>query len=299
MWRSLRGALPPRRVGGFLNAAANGPGMKVGIVAQKGNDRAAALVDRLDDHLRDAGVTTWIDAATAEALGVEGVDVSAMDDCDLVVSVGGDGTFLFAARGAGATPIMGVNLGEVGFLNAVSPDEAVEVTLAEVERFREHGTVRFREVPRVRAVGDGWSLPPALNEVTVMGARRGHGNGADIEVRIDGEVYADGHADGVLVATPTGSTAYNLSEGGPLVQPGVPCLLVTGMVAADPMPPLVVGLDSDVEVRADGPAHAVVTSDGTRREVELPATVDVTLADEPGRIAGPGGDFFAALEKLE
>jgi NAD+ kinase len=273
--------------------------MEVGIVAQKGNDRAAALVGRLDERLGEAGVTTRIDAATAEALGVDGVDVSTMDDCDLVVSVGGDGTFLFAARGAGATPILGVNLGEVGFLNAVSPEDAVEATLAEVERFRASGTVQFRDVPRVRAVGDGWSLPPALNEIAIMGARRGHGNGADIEVRIGGETYAASHADGVLVATPTGSTAYNLSEGGPLVQPGVPCLLVTQMVAADPMPPLAVDLDSDVAVRVDGPAHAVVSSDGRRRQVETPAVVDVTLADEPGRLAGPDGDFFAALEKLE
>ena len=273
--------------------------MEVGIVAQKGNDRAAALVERLDERLVDEGATTRIDSATAEALDTEGVDVSTMDDCDLVVSIGGDGTFLFAAQGAGATPILGINLGEVGFLNAVSPEDAVEATLAEVKRFREDGQVRFREVPRVQAVGDGWALPPALNEVAIMGPQRGHGNGADFEVRIDDEVYASSHADGVLVATPTGSTAYNLSEGGPLVQPGVPCLLVTQMVASDPMPPLVVGLDSDVVIHVDGPAQAVVSSDGKRRTVETPAVVDVQLADEPGRLAGPDGNFFAALEKLE
>ena len=273
--------------------------MEVGIVAQKGNERAAALVARLDERLDEAGVTTRIDAATAGALGVDGVDVSTMDDCDLVVSIGGDGTFLFAAQGADATPILGVNLGEVGFLNAVSPENAVEATLAEVERFRASGEVRFREVPRVRAVGDDWALPSALNEIAVMGTRRGHGNGADIAIRIDGETYAASHADGVLVATPTGSTAYNLSEGGPLVQPGVPCLLVTQMVAADSMPPLVVNLDSVVEIEVSGPARAVVSSDGQRRHVETPATVDVRLADEPGRIAGPGGDFFTALDKLE
>lgn len=273
--------------------------MKVGIVAQKGNDRAAALVARLAERLDAADVTTAIDRATADALGVDGVDVEAMTEANLVVSVGGDGTFLFAARGAGATPLLGVNLGEVGFLNAVAPDEAVEATLAEVERYRETGAVRCREVPRVCASGDDWSLPPALNEVAVMGAQRGHGNGADIEISVGDSTYAASHADGVLVATPTGSTAYNLSEGGPLVEPGVACLVVTQMCAADPMPPLVIGLHSDVSIRIDGTPHAVVSSDGTRRTVETPTVVDVTLAPEPGRIAGPQSDFFTALEKLK
>lgn len=273
--------------------------MKVGIVAQKGNDRAAALVERLAAHLDAADVSTVIDQATADALGVEGVPVETMTESDLVVSVGGDGTFLFASRGAGATPILGVNLGEVGFLNAVAPEEAVEATLTEVERYRETGAVRCRAVPRVCASGDDWTLPPALNEVAVMGAQRGHGNGADVEVCVDGSTYAASHADGVLVATPTGSTAYNLSEGGPLVDPGVECLVVTLMCAADPMPPLAIGLDSEVSIRIDGAPHAVVSSDGTRRTVETPAVVGVRLAEEPGRIAGPQSDFFTALEKLE
>lgn len=275
--------------------------MRVGVVAQRGNARAAYLAGELREMLTGLAAEVWMDTATAETLDTDGVPVNEFDDCDLVVSIGGDGTFLYAARGAGSTPVMGVNLGEVGFLNAVAPDVAVDAVRGEVERYLDEGTVRHREVPRIRATGEReWRLTPAINEIAVLGAQRGPGQGLEVEVRVDGSLYASGHADGVLVSTPTGSTAYNLSEGGPLVQPGVPALVVTLMCPSDPMPPLVVRLESEVAVRVDGPEHAVVSSDGSRmQEVETPEVVTLEPAEEPARVAGPESDFFQALNKLE
>jgi len=274
--------------------------MHVGLVGQRGNDRAAALVADLRETLAADGVDCSVDAATAEALSMDGVAVDRLTDCDLVISIGGDGTFLFAARGAGATPIMGVNLGEVGFLNAVSPPDAVDAVREEVDRLRETGEVRYREVPRLRATGDGWSLEPAINEVVVQGRQRGPDNGAAVEVEVDGSTHASGHADGVLIATGTGSTAYNLSEGGPLVRPGVGALVVTEMCATDGMPPLVTDDGSEVTVRIDDADVGYAISDGrTQRELTPPATVRVTTAETPVRIAGPPVDFFQALDKLD
>jgi NAD+ kinase len=216
-----------------------------------------------------------------------------------VVSIGGDGTFLFAARGAGSTPIIGVNLGEVGFLNAVSPTDAIDAVVAEVCHVRENGGARTTDMARLAASGDGWSLAPAINEVLVHGPRRGHGGGAEFEVRVDGSLYTSGHADGILVATPTGSTAYNLSEDGPLVHPGVDGLVVSEMTGEEAMPPLVVGADSELTVRIEGVDDGVVVSDGrARRRVDPPEQVTLTRADEPVRIAGPARNFFGALGKL-
>ena len=272
-------------------------GVRVGVVARRDNRRAAGLAD---DVRRAVDASVRVDEATADTLGVEGVPVEELSDSDLVVSIGGDGTFLYAARAVGGAPVMGVNLGEVGFLNAVAPDDAVEAVRASVERIRETGTPRIRELPQVRASGEGWSLPPAVNEVAVMGGRRGRGGGVGVEVRVDGALYGGTHADGVIVSTPTGSTAYNLSEGGPLVHPGVGALLVTEMCAADPMPPLAVPLDAEVTVRVDDAPSAVVVVDGrTTRELEVPAQVSLGVADEPVRVAGPPLDFFAALGKLD
>ena len=274
--------------------------MEIGIVAQRGNARATDLADEVRAALGERDVGVLVDVETGAAIGVEGVPVEAMAECPLVVSVGGDGTFLFAARQVGSTPILGVNLGEVGFLNAVSPADATDRVVAEVERIRETGSPRFREVPRLTATADGLSIPPATNEVVILGRQRGRNTGLEAEVRVDGSAYVSTRADGVLIATPTGSTAYNLSEGGPLVHPDVDGLIVNGMAPAEPMRPLVVPLDAEITVRADGAEQVVVASDGTqRRWIDAPATVAVGLAEEPGRIAGPQSDFFEALEKLE
>lgn len=270
--------------------------MRVGIVAQQDNPRAASLAGDIRSSV-DADVV--VDATTAESLDASGTPVEEMAECDLVVSIGGDGTFLYAVRGIDATPIMGVNLGEVGFLNATTPENAVstvERTISELDT----GTVQMREMPRLTATGDDWTLPPALNEIVVMGDQRGHGNGLDIEVRLDGSLYTGSHADGVLVSTPTGSTAYNLSEGGPLIHPDVSGMVVNEMCATEGMPPLFVGPDTDVTVRVDGTERAVAVSDGRiNRELDPPVTVSISTAAPPVRIAGPDLDFFAALGKLK
>ncbi|MDZ7700749.1 MAG: NAD(+)/NADH kinase [Halobacteriales archaeon] len=274
--------------------------MELGLVAQKGNERATALADRVAEALEADGVTVRVDEATAAAVGRDGVPTGELASAPLVVSVGGDGTFLYAARHVGSTPILGVNLGEVGFLNAVPPEEAVEAVREEVALVVEEGAPRSRAVPRLAAEGGDWSLPPALNEVGLFAPQRGRGHGMALAVDVDGERFAAGHADGVLVATPTGSTAYNLAEGGPLVRPGVEALVVTLMSPREPTPPLVVDLESTVRLRAEGADHAEVASDGAaRKRLETPAEVTVRRHPDPARIAGPSSTFFEALEKLE
>ena len=134
----------------------------------------------------------------------------------------------------------------------------------------------------------------------VQGPRRGHGGGADLTVRIDGSTYSNGHADGVLVATPTGSTAYNLSEDGPLVHPAVSGFVVTAMSATRGMSPLVVDADATVTVSVTDAAEAVAVVDGrTRTRVAAPAEVTVAVGDDPIRTVGPAADVFEAIGKLD
>jgi len=196
-------------------------------------------------------------------------------------------------------PVMSwINLGEVGFLNAVPPDEGEAAVLAEVDRFHDGG-MTVRETPRLTATVDDWRSVPAANEIIITGHRRGPGGGIDYELRVDGSLYSGGHADGVLVATPSGSTAYNLSERGPLVHPAVEGLIVNEMCASEGMPPLAVGLDADVTVTVTDPAGAVVVSDGRNpHELDGPVTVRIRRSEPPMRIAGPAADFFEALGKL-
>jgi NAD+ kinase len=288
--------------------------MKVGIVGQRGNHRAVSLAEDIARRLQAADVEVVVDETTRAQFergsvwhGTEAmasampasIPVEGLSGCDLAVSVGGDGTFLYTARGAGSTPIMGVNLGEVGFLNAVAPEGAIEAVLEEVERIRETGSPRVREMPRLRAWSDDWTLPPALNEVVVQGTQRGHGQGISIEVRVDGSLYTSGHADGVLVATTTGSTAYNLSEDGPLVHPGVQGFIVTEMCSTEGMPSLVVDADAELSVLVTEADSAVAVSDGrVHEEISPPGQVRLCHAEAPVNVAGPPLDFFTALGKL-
>ncbi len=274
----------------------------VGIVAQRDNERAQELAASLVDALEREGASVVVDEATGGAIGATAVPVDTMAGRDIVVSIGGDGTLLFVAREVGAAPIIGVNLGEVGFLNAVAPEDALGVVTEVVADLAETGTVEGRELARLRATGvdDDWTLEPALNEVLVHGPRRGHGGGATIEVRVDGQKYVESHADGVLVATPTGSTAYNLSEGGPLVYPTADALVVTQMAATEPMPPLVVESDSEITLSVSGTDTGYAISDGRNRQpLEPPATVSVSLAADPVTLVGPQANFFEGLDKLE
>jgi NAD+ kinase len=275
--------------------------MHLGIVAQKGRGRARDLAVEL---ARDVGgsASVRVDANTASVadVPVEGVPVAEMAGDDLVVSVGGDGTFLYVARQVGTTPILGVNLGEVGFLNAVSPEEATDSVRGEIAFVEETGAPRYREVPRIQARGKTFSLPPALNEVVVQGPWRGHGQGVDVEASVDGSAYLDGCADGVVVATQTGSTAYNLSEGGPIVHPSMSGMIVTPMCARDPIPSLVLGADQSIVVRITDAETAAVVGDGSTRErLDAPAEITIDLGAPPARIAGPRSDFFRALEKID
>ncbi|MEF8809028.1 NAD(+)/NADH kinase [Natronomonas sp.] len=270
--------------------------MHVGIVAQQDNPRAAALADEIR---RNVDVSISLDLATAESLDKSGESVGDLAACDLVVSIGGDGTFLFTAREVTPTPVMGVNLGEVGFLNVVSPEDAIETVQREIDRYRA-GETDYQELPQVRAEGDGWQLPASVNEVTVLGPQRGRNNGIGTEIRVDGDLYSGGRADGVLISTPTGSTAYNLSEGGPLVHPDVPAFVVTEMCAEGGMPSLSVPTDAELTIRVEEADHAFVVADGrTREQVDPPTNVRIRRAENPVRIAGPPLDFFAALGKLE
>jgi NAD+ kinase len=199
----------------------------------------------------------------------------------------------------GDTPILGINLGEVGFLNAVGPEEAVDEVMAELEALR-NDELTVREAPRLVASGDGWTSQAAANEVVLQGPQRGHGGGVNLELRVDGSLFSSGRADGALAATPTGSTAYNLSEGGPLVHPGMDAMVVNEMCAEGGMPPLAVPLDGELAVRLSGTETGHVVIDGRpARSLELPTMVTVTTADEPVRIAGPAVDFFEALNKLD
>ena len=229
----------------------------------------------------------------APALDIPDAEVVAPDakaacDAEIVMVFGGDGTFLRAAELARYTDaaLMGVNLGRVGFLAETEP-EAVEETLTAIERCEYSVEERLAlQVDVLDADGTVAGGTRALNEVSVEKAERSRV--LDVVVAIDGRPLTSYGCDGVLLATPTGSTAYAFSAGGPVVWPDVEALLLVPSNAhALFARPLVTSPNSvlTVAVPADG-NRARVSADG-RRFVEIPdgGRVDVRRADRPVRIA--------------
>lgn len=214
---------------------------------------------------------------------------------DAVIVLGGDGTILRAAelvRGHGA-PLVGVNLGHFGFLaqrDATRLSDTVARVTAGDYAVDERMTVEFTVHVGGRLVHEGW----ALNEVTLEKASRERM--VDVILEIEGRPLTRFGCDGVVLATPTGSTAYAFSAGGPVVWPGVEALLVTPIAAhALFARPLVVQPDGTVAVETmpglggDG----LLVADG-RRHFALPpaARVEVRRGRHPVRLARFGPDLF-------
>jgi NAD+ kinase len=208
--------------------------------------------------------------------------------CELACILGGDGTILRGAeisRGAGV-PLLGVNLGHVGFLAEAERAELGETVERIVDRDYEIEERITLEVTALRGgatVFRSW----ALNEVTVEKASRERM--IELTVEIDGRPLSTWGCDGLVMATPTGSTAYAFSAGGPVVWPDVEALLLVPVAAhALFARPVVVGPNSRlaVEVLPHTDGHAVVWCDG-RRAVDLPtgSRIEVRRAPDPVRLA--------------
>jgi NAD+ kinase len=238
--------------------------------------------------------------AVAFADEVPGFDPSPgvfIDDAELIVTVGGDGTLLRAVRIAVPldVPVLGVNMGRLGFLTEVdtTPDGFARIGRA----LRGEFVVEERVALEVSVNGVGAHF--ALNDVVV---RRGaQARMAPFGLSLDGELIADVPSDGLVVATPTGSTAYFLSAGGPIIAPtvdafGVASLLPHTLFAR----PLIVPTTSTIEITCDSETvHANLETDGTLvQDLSSGDRVTIRRGPRPVKFARTGDHaFFARLEE--
>ncbi|RIL02814.1 MAG: NAD(+) kinase [Proteobacteria bacterium] len=199
----------------------------VGVAIKPGEPRALAAVRDLAKWLGERGLRVLAEPEAAAALGETGVPRSALArEADLIVVLGGDGTLLAVARAVDerAVPILGINLGSLGFLAEVSVDE-MEASLARVLAGEMVIERRVRLVVQLLRGGVEQRRWLALNDAVIT--RGASGRIIDLETRADGQLVTTYHADGLIVSTPTGSTAYSMSAGGPILLPGVPSLVLT------------------------------------------------------------------------
>lgn len=274
------------------------PRRRVLLVAHTGRADIVAVAHHARDRLAAGGVELVALAPEGAELGVvelpTGTALGGPAPIELVLALGGDGTLLRAAEEARAlgAPVLGVNLGRVGFLtevDAVHVDGVIDAVIGRNYTASERRmTVDVTVEHQGSILATGW----ALNEISVEKASRERI--LDVIVEVDGRGVSAFGCDGVLCATPTGSTAYAFSAGGPIIWPGVQALLVVPLNAhALFARPMVVASSSTVTVHLDPAGHGAVLACDGRRVHELPAgsrvhvrggTIPVTLArlgDEP------------------
>ena len=236
-------------------------------------------IHRLIDSLKARGAEIYIERTffqyITSALGME-VEVSGVFDnynfdVDFVISIGGDGTFLRAASmvGSKATPIIGVNTGRLGFLADIHPDE-IDHAIAEIADG--YNAVEPHAVIMVEADGEIIEGSPfALNDIAVLK----RDNAAMISVRtcINGEYLVTYQADGLIVSTPTGSTAYGLSNGGPIIVPDADILCLTPVAPHSlNVRPIVINDDSEITLEVESRSHNFLVAIDGRSEKLLEST---------------------------
>src|SRR6516225_4163142 len=274
------------------------------VLAHTGKEGALRSARLVIDRLTAAGIEVRITDAEAPELSCPGVTVvptgpGAAKDAELVIVLGGDGTLLRAAEIArpSRTPLIGVNLGHIGFLAEAEPDglaETVDRLVAGDYRVEERMTVDVVARDNGNELARTW----ALNEATVEKAARERM--IEVIIEVDGRPLSRWGCDGVVCSTPTGSTAYAFSAGGPVVWPEVEALLMVPISAhALFAPPMVVSPRSVLAVEliaGHETSGAVLWCDG-RRKVDLPpgARVEVRRGSLPvllARLQGPGPAGF-------
>jgi NAD+ kinase len=263
---------------------------RIAFAIRPNRPEADALADRAEFWLAERGHESVRSVMTDRKIDLDGAD--------LLVSLGGDGTLLRSVDSALATsvPVLGVNLGLLGYLTEVEP-AGLEDALARFLDGRYQVEERMTLSVTVSAA-DGTILAElcALNEATVEKTVPGHT--VRIAASIDGTPFVTYAADGLLLATPTGSTAYNLSARGPLLSPRLRALVLTPVsphMLFDR--PLVLDPDQRVRLEVLDPRPAVLVVDGlTVATLEPGATVDCREGDRPARLVTFGSrDFHAIL----
>ncbi len=278
--------------------------MRFGFLLKRGKPEAQDLAQTLARVLSGHGAA--LVALAEDAVAIPGAAVVPPEafatSMDVLVVLGGDGTFLYGASFAAdhGVPIFGVNLGSLGFITPYSRAEAVAAIedacqgkLAIEERIRLAVSVRSQ------SGGAPTPTPSAVNDAVL---RQGSiARLLDLEARLDGAEIATYKADGLIIATPTGSTAYTLAAGGPILTPDVQAMVLTPICPHTlTNRPLVFPPDSQLSIRNASGAPVILTIDGQwSQELASDAWIDVRRADRPLRLfQAPRGFFGILREKL-
>lgn len=233
---------------------------KIGICSRCDRPEVIEMVRKILAHF-SSKVQIFVSSPTAAVLGIEGIPVESMreEGVELLISVGGDGTALRnIAKMKDPLPVLGINMGTLGFLVDVEPRDAIE-TIEEVL----YG-FSYLERMRVDVFINGEMFETATNEIAIMSAKPA--KIIQFQIHVNDCLLDDMRADGVVFATPTGSTAYAMSAGGPIVSPRVNAVVVVPVAPFKlSSRPWIIPSDSEITIKLSSPKkEAVIAIDGQK-----------------------------------
>lgn len=272
----------------------------IAIIIRKDTPRALAEAEKMSDWLVAQGLQVFCEDGLKLCPQSQNLKIDTdYDKIDLVIVLGGDGTYLEAVRRLNGrkTPIIGINLGSLGFLTDNRIEDIQSILKATLSNQMDQ---RPRSVLKISVNGSHHAL--ALNDIVIERGDRTHL--LNIGIDFGGQLVTETKADGMIVASPTGSTAYNLAAGGPLLHPDVKAIVVTPICPHSlTTRPLLFPDDKAIGLRVIGPHRtAILTIDG-KKTMEINSTHQLTVtrhAQDHFIIRHPTHNFFNLLrEKLK
>ncbi len=273
---------------------------KVAVVGRHDDSRVAEPMTKLVEHLTKAGVVVLAAEEMALDLPVERVSATQLaDSADLVIAIGGDGTMLYAGslvRDSGV-PLFGINRGRLGFLADVTPGDMI-ASVNHVLGGEYTVEARLLLDAKLELAGGKTVSATAFNDVVLQ--RYGTGRMVDIEASIAGQFVNTHSGDGLIVATPTGSTAYALSCGGPIIEPQLDAVVIVPIcphTLADR--PIVIAAGQEIEIRLldREDTQAGISVDGhSIGAIHANGKLTINAAEKRIRLIHPPGyDFYGIL----
>ena len=250
---------------------------KIGLISNNNNKKAVLIAKEAYDYLKSkkAEVLLLADDTMPLKYRLPAVSTETLSaDIEYLISVGGDGTFLRAAHYCfkRQIPVMGINVGKLGFLAEIGKDDyikAIDSLLDDSFKIEERMLLELDILNSTGSIKKNCQKLLSLNEFVL--SRNAAGKILDIEIIINGFVYNETRADGIIIATPTGSTAYSLSAGGPIVDPGTSLIVVTPICPHSLFSrSTVISPENNLSIRLKSKnGRDILSSDGVRLNAEL------------------------------
>lgn len=259
--------------------------MKYSLIANPEHSENEIHVAKIIEKLKDVELET----RTAELIGKEGVSIDDLSG-DILIVLGGDGTILYALQHVNI-PIFPINTGSVGFLSETAANENYDEYLTNLEKEK----YEIEDVQRLDLFCNNLKMGTALNEVVLHAAHVSKIQ--TFEIKVNNQSIETVRSDGIIIATPTGSTAYAMSVGSPIINPNVPCFLIVAIAPYSMNSrPIIISDKETLSIKILTEKETVMVMDGQEEiSINMEDNIELKCSEEPAKIIRFSTTFFERM----